>query len=112
VGLRPTRGTPMYCQSCGKELPPGAGSCPACGARVFYPPPSNSATDPVERVVADMKRAAKDLASSAAHVSRRLASGAENAAKDPSGSAKKAAKKVADELDAVAKEVDKILNDL
>ena len=55
---------------------------------------------------------ARDLASSAAHLSRRLATEAESAAKDPSGTAKKAARRVARELDDAAKEIDKILKDL
>jgi len=99
----------MYCQNCGKELPASAASCAACGARVSYPAPSSP---PADRVANDLKRAAKELASSAAQLSRRLAAKAETAAKDPSGSAKKAARKIAEELDAVAKEVDKILKDL
>ena len=103
---------PMYCQSCGKELSPGASSCRACGARVFFPPSSTQPADQVDQIAAEMKRAAKELASSAAQLSQRLAVKAEAAAKDPSGSAKKAAHRVAAELDAVAKDVDRILRDL
>jgi hypothetical protein len=66
----------------------------------------------MDPVAAELKRAINDLASSTIHLSKRLASKAESAAKDPSGSAKKAARKVAQELDAVAKEVDRILHDL
>jgi hypothetical protein len=102
----------MYCQSCGKELAPGATVCAACGARVFFPPPPSPSTDQVDQIAADVKRAAKDLVSSAARLSRRLADSAESAAKDPSGSAKKAGRKVAAELDAVAKEVDRIVREL
>jgi hypothetical protein len=102
----------MYCQSCGKELSPGASTCAACGARVFYPPVSSRASEPVDQVASELKRAAKELASSAAELSRRVAGTAENAAKDPSGTAKKAAHRVAAELDAVAKDVDRILKDL
>lgn len=102
----------MYCQSCGKELSPGAPSCAACGARVIYPPAPSELTDQVEQIAAEVKRAAKELVSSTARLSGRLAEKAETAAKDPSGSAKKAARRVAHELDAVAKEVDRILKDL
>jgi predicted nucleic acid-binding Zn-ribbon protein len=99
----------MYCQNCGKELPTSTVSCPACGAEVFYPvPPSR----PIEDVVDDLKRAAKDLAANAVQLSRSLATKADAVAKDPTGSAKKAANKVAAELDEVAKEIDRIFKDL
>jgi zinc ribbon protein len=102
----------MYCQQCGKELSPGASSCAACGARIFYPPPPPPSADQGDQIVAELKQAAKDLASSAARLSRRLAEKAETVAKDPPGSAKRAARRVSEELDAVTKEVDRILKDL
>ena len=62
--------------------------------------------------MSDTKRAAKDLASSAAKLSERLLSKAGVAAKDPKGSAKKAAKRVAHELEEAAHEIDRIVRDL
>ena len=101
----------MYCQACGKELPSGAPTCPACGARLGSAPTAGS-PDPLASAVADLQRAAKDLAANAARLSRRLASEAEIAAQDPSGSARKVAKKVANELENVSRDVEKILRDL
>jgi zinc-ribbon domain len=106
----------MFCQHCGKELPAGAGVCPACGAVVNLPPPPGAPLPPppdsIEQIVHDLKQTSKQMASSAANLSRRMAAKAGTAAKDPTGSAKKAAHKVAEELDNVAKELDRILHDL
>jgi len=101
----------MFCQACGKELPSAVVACPACGAPVGSAPRAGS-PDPVATAVADLQRAAKDLAVNAARLSRRLASEAEAAAQDPSGSARKVAKKVAQELENVSRDVEKILKDL
>lgn len=60
----------------------------------------------------EAKRAAKDLASASAKLSRRLLTKAEDAARDPEGSARKATRLVAKELDAAAREIERILNDL
>lgn len=102
----------MYCQTCGKELPGGATSCPSCHATVFYPPPPPNPSDPLDQILSDVKHAASDLLAGSARLSGRLADHAEAAAKDPSGSAKKAARRVAKELDAAAKEVDRVLKGL
>lgn len=104
----------MYCQHCGQELPSGALTCPSCGAATpagasrsgGSPPPS------LEDVLSETKRAAQDLAASAARLSERLLSKAGVAAKDPKGSAKKAVKRVAKELEGAAREVDRIVRDL
>jgi len=58
------------------------------------------------------KRAAKDLASSTAKLTKRLLEKAENAARDPSHSATKAAERVAKELEAASREIERILRDL
>jgi hypothetical protein len=102
----------MYCQSCGRELAPGASSCAACGARVFYPPPPSDSSDQIDQIAAEVRKAAKELISTTARLSGQLAEKAEATAKDPSGSAKKAAHRVAKELDAVAGELDRILKGL
>ena len=111
----------MYCSQCGKELPANATTCPACGfsavASAASPgswatsPPSHSG-DPVEEVLNETRKAARELADATARLSKRLVKGAQTAAKDPSGSARKAAKKVAQELDSAAKEIDRILKGL
>jgi hypothetical protein len=110
----------MYCSQCGGAIPPGALTCPACGAAVIaaraptsassaptVPPPAS-----LEQLLAETKHAAKDLAVSTARLSKRLLTKAENAAKDPSGSAKKVAHRTAKELEAAAREIDRILKDL
>lgn len=101
----------MYCQNCGKEIASGAYSCASCGAVV---PKSHrgSASTSVHQLVQETRRAARELASATAKLSRGLASKAESAASDPSGAAKKVAHRVAKELDAAAEEIDRILKDL
>lgn len=68
--------------------------------------------DTFSALLSETKRAAKDLASASAELSKRLLSKAETAAKDPKGSAQKATRLVVKELDAAAKEVERILKDL
>ena len=99
----------MYCQHCGHELPGGSRTCPSCHAPVGV---SKSSDLSFDQVVADAKRAAKDLASVTAQIAHRLAGKADRAAKDPSGSAKRGARRLADELDKARIEIEKILNDL
>ena len=101
----------MFCQNCGKELPTGALVCAACGAAVpghHSGPPAATFTQLLE----ETRKSAHDLVESTAHLTKRLAAKAETAAKDPSASAKKAVNRVAKELDAAAREIERILNDL
>jgi cell division septum initiation protein DivIVA len=65
-----------------------------------------------DQVVADARRAAKDLASATGQLVDRLAAKADRAAKDPSGSAKRGARRVADELERARVQIEKILDDL
>lgn len=101
----------MYCQNCGKDLPAGALLCSSCGAHV---PSYHTGKEPASfrQLLEETRRSAHDLVDSTAQLTKRLASKAETAAKDPSTSAKKAAKRVAKELDAAAREVERILQDL
>ena len=106
-------GWPMFCQNCGKELPAGSSACPACGYPVAPPrSTARSAGDTLDDAIADLRRAAGEVAQSAASLSRRVADKAAQAAKDPTGSAKRVTRKVADELDRAAKEIEKTLRDL
>jgi hypothetical protein len=68
--------------------------------------------DELEKALGETKRAARDLAISAARLTKRLLTKAEAAARDPPGSATKAARRVAKELEAASKEIDRILKDL
>ena len=68
--------------------------------------------DTLNQALSEAKRAAKDLASASAKLSKRLLAKAEGAAKDPEGSARKATRLVAKELEAAAREVDRILKGL
>lgn len=70
------------------------------------------ADDTLNDALHEVKRAAKDLASASAKLSKRLVVKAERAAKDPEGSARKATRAVAKELDAAAREIDRILKGL
>ena len=99
----------MYCAQCGHELPTGASACPSCHAPAAGAHP---VADSFDQVVADAKRAAKDLASATGQLAERIAAKADRAAKDPTGSARRGARKVANELDKARKEIEKILNDL
>jgi hypothetical protein len=68
--------------------------------------------DSLDDVLRETKRAAKDLATASAKLSKHLLSKAESAARDPSGAAKKVGDRVAKELDAASREIDRILKDL
>lgn len=68
--------------------------------------------DTLKEALDATRRAAKDLASSTAKLAKRMAVKAESAGRDPSGAAKKVAHRVAKELDAAAKDIEKILRDL
>jgi hypothetical protein len=70
------------------------------------------AEDSLKEAVEATRRAAKDLASASARLTKRVLDRAETAAHEPSATAKKAAHRVAQELDAAAKEIDRILKDL
>lgn len=105
----------MFCAQCGTELPSGVLKCPACGFMTSAGPTpagSGSATDTVDRFVADTKRAARDLADAAERLSKRLISEVEAGAKEPSKSAKKAARRISDEIDSVGQEIEKFLKEL
>jgi hypothetical protein len=102
----------MYCQSCGKELPTGSATCPFCGFAAPAPGRRAGSSSSLDDVLFETKRAAQDLASSAAKLSERLLTKAGYAAKDPKGSAKKAVKRVAEELEGAAREIDRIVRDL
>jgi uncharacterized Zn finger protein (UPF0148 family) len=103
----------MNCAQCGAGLSEGATTCPSCGAAVVRPA-ATPAPGPasLDQLLAETKRAAKDLASSTAQLSKRLLTKAETAAKDPAAAAKKVARRAAKELEAAAREVDRILKDL
>ncbi|MGA8603809.1 MAG: zinc ribbon domain-containing protein [Thermoplasmata archaeon] len=103
----------MYCQQCGKEIPSGSPTCPACGfnAMARVPTPS-SRSDTLEHFVSETKKAAKDLAAAAASLSQRVVDKATVTAKNPSASAKRATQKAADELEKAAREIDRIIRDL
>ncbi|MGB6501106.1 MAG: hypothetical protein WBG19_06885 [Thermoplasmata archaeon] len=68
--------------------------------------------DDLEKALGESKRAAKELAVASARLTRQLLRKAEAAAKDPPGTATKAVKRIAEELDAAAREIDRILKDL
>ena len=111
----------MYCSQCGRELPGDTATCPACGfspaappssAGAWSTPPPSPSSDPVEEILNETRKAARELANATARLSKRLVKEARTATKDPSGSAKKAVKRVAQELDSAAKEIDRILKDL
>ena len=68
--------------------------------------------DTLKEALESTRRAAKELAEASARLAKRAVSKAEVAGRDPSGSAKKVARRVAKELDAAAKEVERILKDL
>jgi len=103
----------MFCVQCGKEIPSGSPTCPACGAFVVPPSPSGpTRTLTLDDAVAEFKHAAKDLAQSAQALSKRVAVEAHKATQDPAGSAKRATRKVADELDQAARTIERMLRDL
>lgn len=103
----------MNCTKCGAGLPQGATSCPSCGASVAGAAPApGPAPASLEELLSETKRAAKDLASSTAQLSKRLFTRAETATKEPRVTAKKVAQRAAKELEAAAREVERILKDL
>jgi len=70
------------------------------------------AEDSFKEALEATRRAAKDLASATARLTKRVMDKAEEAAQKPTDSAKKVANRAAKELDAAAKEIDRILRDL
>lgn len=102
----------MFCPQCGKEIPSGSPTCPACGYLAVPHAPSKGSTGSINDTVAELKRAAKELAQSAAALSGRVVDKAGDAAKDPKGSAKRVTRKVAQELDKASQEIERILRDL
>ncbi|HKN07014.1 MAG TPA: zinc ribbon domain-containing protein [Thermoplasmata archaeon] len=103
----------MYCQQCGKEIPSGSPTCPACGfnAMARRPTPS-SGSDSIEHFVSETKKAAKELAAAAATLSQRVVDKAAGAARNPPASVKRATRKAAEELEKAAREIDRIIRDL
>jgi hypothetical protein len=102
----------VFCQQCGREVPGGLTTCPACH---YVNPPirgSSPASDSLDQAIADAKSAAKDMAALTAELSHRLAAKAERASKDPTGSAKRAAQRMADELEKARVEIENALKDL
>jgi hypothetical protein len=99
----------MQCEECGKEIPPGSPTCPACG-HFAMPRGANSPT--LDDAVSEVKRAAKEFAAATASLSRHVVAKAGDAAKDPTGTAKRATRRAAEELDKAARDVERILRDL
>ncbi|HUI38589.1 MAG TPA: zinc ribbon domain-containing protein [Thermoplasmata archaeon] len=102
------------CPSCGRDPPPAAAFCPACGtplesaSRPSPAPPPES----FERAAYEAKEGAKKLAAATARVSARLLHKASTAADHPSESLKSGLKRVGRELESMAKDLDRLLNDL
>jgi cell division septum initiation protein DivIVA len=101
----------MYCQWCGAELPAGAAKCPKCG-KATSSASGPTGTQDFDQIIADAKRAAKDLTTAAAQLTQRLGSKMQAAADDPKGSAHRVARRVAKELDAAREEIEKALREL
>jgi uncharacterized Zn finger protein (UPF0148 family) len=101
----------MFCQQCGKEIPAGSPTCPACG---YFAMPRGSTHAPgsMEEAVSELKRSAKELARATALLSKRVVEKAGTAAQDPSGTAKRTTRAVAKELDKAAQEIERVLRDL
>ncbi|MFI5419165.1 MAG: hypothetical protein ACHQ2Y_09795 [Candidatus Lutacidiplasmatales archaeon] len=68
--------------------------------------------DPIDQAVADTKRAAKELANATARLSGHLLTKAGTLAQDAPGVAKEVGDRVAKELEAAAREVERILKEL
>ena len=103
----------MFCAQCGKEIPSGSPSCPACG---FNPMGTARKTRArhvsVEDAVAEVRRAAHDLGRSAEALSRQVTVEARRAAYDPTGTARRATRKASRELQRVADQIERVLRDL
>jgi hypothetical protein len=100
-------------------MPEGASVCPACGrsgpsAASFQASAAGSgtSTDSIEKLVAETKRAAMDLARASARVSERLLARAESATKGSGISAREAARKASKGLERARKEIERALDEL
>ena len=103
----------MYCAHCGKEIPAGSPTCPACGFNAMGGSPGRGSPHvSFEDALAEVRRAAKDLGRSAERLSRQASTQARKAAKDPTGTARRGARKAAQELQRVADDVERLLRDL
>jgi hypothetical protein len=101
----------MICSACGADGPTGAKFCPSCGS-AFLPPSPPPQPGSLHDLAHEAKRAASDLARASSRVSARLLEKAGSAAKDPPAAVKKGLHRVSQELDATAKELEKLLKDL
>ncbi len=109
----------MYCQFCGKPIAEGAMDCPACGRAVpstappvSSPPAGGTASESIESLVAEAKRAAVALAKVSARVSERLIAKAETATQGTGLSARAAARQASKELERARKEIERVLDRL
>ena len=98
----------MYCSCCGNALPEGTRTCPACGAPAATPPKDLSLDD----LIAETKRAVRDLSHAAEHASKKVISGAGAAARDPKGTTKRAARRAKKELQSAVDDLEGLLKRL
>jgi len=70
------------------------------------------AEDSLKEAIDATRRAAKELATASARLTKSVLEKADIAAKDPTGSAKKVARRVAKELDEATQDIERILKDL
>jgi signal transduction histidine kinase len=101
----------MFCAQCGKEIPAGITTCPACGFSTAGSAGGRSATT-IHEMVNEARRAARDLADAANELTRHVKSGAEAAKRDPKGTTKRAIHRAAKELESAVDEVDRLLQRL
>ena len=85
--------------------------CPACRQPQNIPPPPPS-DDPLDRIVAEAKRTARELADATEKLGIKAAHEARRAADDPSGAAHRAIKRFQKEIEEAKRDLDKALKDL
>ena len=66
----------------------------------------------LEEALGETKKAAQELVRASAELTRRLLGKAERAAKDPKASVERAARRAAQELDAAAREIERLLKEI
>jgi uncharacterized membrane protein YvbJ len=98
----------MFCAKCGKELPEGSSSCPACGFSTSAASKSLS----IEELISETRRAVRNLSKTAERASEKVIAGAGAAARDPKGTTKRAVRRAAKELQSAVDDLDRLLKRL
>jgi enoyl-CoA hydratase/carnithine racemase len=101
----------MFCRWCGAGIADGAIACTACGRPQDLPPPPPPG-DPLDRIVAEAKRTARELADLTEKLGQKATKEAKRAADDPSDAARRAIARFQKEIEEARRDLDRALRHL